>query len=65
MKFSHWPGQYKYVGRGAGADDKFLTLFVKKGYGLVSLLNTQIQSRQVHVLNSQLELLKRNLTEVN
>ena len=46
MKFTHCQ-QYTYVGRlgGAGADDKFVILLVKKGYGLVSAFSQSYHTR--------------------
>ena len=45
MKFAHCQ-QYKYVGRlGGGADDKFVILLVKKGYGLVSAFSQSYRTR--------------------
>ena len=47
MKFAHCQ-QYKFVGRlggGGGADDKFVILLVKKGYGLVSAFSQSYRTR--------------------
>ena len=47
MKFTHCQ-QFMYVGRlggGGGADDKFVILLVKKGYGLVSAFSQSYHTR--------------------